>query len=178
MINLGKLVQHKSNDKVWRWVVVIGIMFSVIFFLLAATLGKTSHVPKNIQKIPPTKMSTWGTTSMKNDSIAYCSMQSFRSYPSVKTCIISKPFTWFAKHINCLQRYFRTDYNIVCVQGNVHRPLVSWSYNHGVKMIFFTRRIAHVLEWLYAWGKGSCEYQIKYVSRPRMLAEYQPNGKF
>ena len=148
----------------------IGIMFSVIFFFLVASFGKTSHVPKNIyKKYHPLKsgITTWGITSMKNSSNAHCSMQSVRSYLSLKTCIISKPFNWFAKHINCLvsiQKYFQTDYNIVCVQGNVHRPLVSSSYNHGVKVIFFTRRTG--------------EYQIKYVSRPRTLAEYQPNRKF
>ena len=103
---------------------------------------------KQIQKIPPTKMSTWGITSMKNDSNTHRFMQSARSYLSVKTCIISKPFNWFAKQINCLvsiQKYFRTDYNIVCVQGNAHRPLVSPSHNHVVKMIFL-RGVQ--LEWL------------------------------
>ena len=127
-------------------------------------------------------MSTWAITSMKNDSNAHCSMQSVRSYLSVKTCIISKTFNWFAKHINCvvsIQNYFQTDYNIVCIQGNVHRPLVSSSYNHGVKMIFFYQAYSPcALEWLDAWGKRSGEYQIKYLSRPRTLAEYQPNGKF
>ena len=122
---------------------------------------------KHIQKILAKKVSTWGITSMENGSNAHCSMQSVWSYLSLKTCIISKPFNWFAKHINCLvsvQKYFWTDYNIVCVQGNVHRPLVSSSYNHEVKMIVFTRRTG--------------EYQIKYVSRPSTLAEYQPNRKF
>ena len=148
--------------------VAVGIIFSVIFFLFAASFGKTSRVPENMyKKIPPTKVSTWGITSMKNGSNAHYSMQSVQSYLSLKTCIISKPFNWFAKHINCLvsiQKYFRTDYNIVCVQGNVHRALVSSSYNHGAKMILFTRRTG--------------EYQIKYASRPRTLAEYQLNGKF
>ena len=145
--------------------VAIGITFSVIFILLAASFGKTSRVPKNIyKKYQPQKSAleellVWKTVRMHT---ALCSQ-----YLSLKTCIISKPFNWFAKHVNCLvsvQKYFWTDYNIVCVQGNVHRPLVSSSYNHGVKMIVFTRRTG--------------EYQIKYVSRPSTLAEYQPNRKF
>ena len=85
---------------------------------------------------------------MKNDSNTHRFMQSAWSYLSVKTCIISKPFNSFAKQINCLvsiQKYFRTDYNIVCVQGNAHRPLVSPSYNHVVKMIFLP---GVQLEWL------------------------------
>ena len=125
------------------------------FFLLAASFRKISCFPKNIRitkKIPKSKMSTWGITSIKSDSNAHHFMQSVRSYLPVKTCIISKPFNWFAKQVNCLvsistviaEKYFRTDYNIECVQGNVHRPLVSSHYNHGVKMTFFTRRTVHV----------------------------------
>ena len=98
---------------------------------------------KHIQKIPPTKMSTWGITSMKNDSnktIVLCSLLGVTFQLKLAYLkLISKPFKWFTKQINCLvsiQKYFRTDYNIVCVQGNVHRPLVSSSYNHVVKMIF------------------------------------------
>ena len=96
---------------------------------------------KHIQKIPPTKISAWGITNMKNGSNAHCYMQPVRSYLSLKTWIISEPFNWFAKHINCLvsiQKYFQTDYNIVCVQGNVHLPLVSSSHNHRVKMSFLS----------------------------------------
>ena len=102
---------------------------------------------KHIQKIPPAKMKTWGSTSMINDSNAHCFMQSVASYLSVKACIISKPFNWFAKQINCLvsiKKYFQTDYNIVSVQGNVHRPLASSSCNHEVKMTISTTRTAHV----------------------------------
>ena len=144
------------------WYVFCYFLFISSFFQKNLTCSK-----KHIQKIPPNKVSTWGITISKNGSNAHCSMQSVRSYLSLKTYIISKPFNWFAKHINCLVyilKYFRTDYNIVCVQGNLDRPLVSSSYNHGVKIIFLTRRTG--------------EYQIKYVSRPRTLAEYQPNGKF
>ena len=78
-------------------------------------------------------MITLGITIIKNDSNAHCFMQSIRSYLSVKTSITSKTFNWFAKQVNCLvsiQKYFRADYNIACVQGNVHHPLVSSSYNH------------------------------------------------
>ena len=102
---------------------------------------------KHIQKIPPAKMKTWGSTSMINDSNAHCFMQSVASYLSVKACIISKPFNWFAKQINCLvsiKMYFQTDYNIVSVQGNVHRRLASSSCNHEVKMTISTTRTAHV----------------------------------
>ena len=102
---------------------------------------------KHIQKIPPAKMKTWGSTSMINDSNAHCFMQSVASYLSVKACIISKPFNWFAKQINCLvsiKKYFQTDYNIVSVQGNVHRRLASSSCNHEVKMTISTTRTAHV----------------------------------
>ena len=116
-------------------------------------------------------MSTRGITSIKNDSNTFfCS----RSYLSVKTCIISKPFNWFAKQINCLvsiQKYLRTDYNIVCVQGNVHRHLVSSSNNHGLKMIFFLPSVQTMCTWMVkCQGKRSGEYQIKYVSRSRTLA--------
>ena len=133
MINskyLGSLVMSGCD---WYYVFCY-FLFIGGFFWENLTCSK-----KHIQKILPTKISTWGITSMKNGSNVHCFMQSVRSYLSLKTCIISKPFNWFAKHINCLvsiQKYFRTDYNIVCVQGNVHRPLVSSSYNHGVKMIF------------------------------------------
>ena len=102
---------------------------------------------KHIQKIPPAKMKTWGSTSMINDSNAHCFMQSVASYLSVKACIISRPFNWFAKQINCLvsiKKYFQTDYNIVSVQGNVHRRLASSSCNHEVKMTISTTRTAHV----------------------------------
>ena len=102
---------------------------------------------KHIQKIPPAKMKTWGSTSMINDSNAHCFMQSVASYLSVKACIISKTFNWFAKQINCLvsiKKYFQTDYNIVSVQGNVHRRLASSSCNHEVKMTISTTRTAHV----------------------------------
>ena len=144
-INLGKLVQHKSNDKFkifgqfgdeWLRLVLCFLLFSFYWWLLWENFMCSK---KHIQKIPPTKISTWGITSMKNGSNVHCFMQSVRSYLSRKTCIISKPFNWFAKHINCLvsiQKYFQTDYNIVCVQGNVHLPLVSSSHNHRVKMSF------------------------------------------
>ena len=107
---------------------------------------------KYIQIIPPTKISTWGVTSIKNGSNAHCSMHPVQSYLSLKTCIISKPFNWFAKHINCLvsiQKYFRTDYNIVCVQGNVHHPLVSSSFNHGVKT--FLTCFDHWIKGRFLW---------------------------
>ena len=154
MINLGKLVQHKSNnkfkmfgqfgDELLMWLDVCFLLFSFYWRLLSVK----HHVSqKTYKKIPPTKMITLGITIIKNDSNAHCFMQYIRSYLSVKTFIISKPFNWFAKQVNCLvsiRKYFRTDYNIVCVQGNVHGPLVSSSYNHLVKMIFFTRCTAHV----------------------------------
>ena len=123
------------------------------FLLIGGFFQENLICPKkHIQKIPTTKMSTWGITSMKNDSNAHLFIQSVRSYLSVKTCIKSKPFNWFVKQINCLVsiwtvftgKYFRTDYNIVCVQGNLHSPLVSSSYNHGVKRIFLTIRTAHL----------------------------------
>ena len=157
MINLGKLVQHKSNDKSkifgqfgdeWcDWCYVF-----CYFLFISGFFRENLTCPKNHkQKRTPTKMSTWGITSMKNDSNAHRFMQSVRSYLSVKTCIISKLFTWFAKHINSLvsiSKYFRRDYNIVCLQGNIHRPLVSSSYNHGVKMIFFLPGVQPMCAWL------------------------------
>ena len=118
------------------------------FIFIGGFFGENITCPKKyIQKIPHAKIKTWGITSMRNDSNAHCFMQSVRSYPSVKTCIISKSFNWFAKQINCLvsiQKYFQTDYNIVSVQGNVHRSLASSSCNHEVKMTISTTRTAHV----------------------------------
>ena len=171
-INLGKLVQRKSNDKFkifgqfgdeWLRLVLCFLLFSFYWRLLS---GKSHVFQKNIyKKYHPLKsvleeLLVWKTVRMH--TVLWS-----QSYLSLKYCIISKPFNWFANHINCLvsiPKYFRSDYNIVCVQGIVHRPLVSSSYNHEVKVIFFTRRTG--------------EYQIKYVSRPRTLAEYQPNWKF
>ena len=152
MINLRKLVQQKSNDKfkifwaVWRWVVdEIGITF----------LGKLHVSQKYMQKIPSTKISTWGITSMENDSSAHRFLQSVWNYFSVKTRIISKPSKWFRKWIIWLvstwsvftERYFQTDYNIVWVQVDVHRPLVSqviimeWKK----KFIFFSMSVVKLL---------------------------------
>ena len=122
MINSKYLGSLATSGCDWYYVFCY-FLFIGCFFRENLTCSK-----KHIQIIPP--------TTMKNGSNAHCSIHSVQSYLSLKTWIISKPFNWFAKHINCLvsiQKYFRTDYNIVCVQGNVHRPLVSSSFNHGVK---------------------------------------------
>ena len=140
MISLKYLASFAMSGCDWYHV------FCYFLFIGGFSRENLTCPKKHIQKIPPTKMSAWGITSIKNDSNAHCSIESVRIYLSVKTCIISKTFNWFAKHINCvvsIQKYFQTDYNIVCVQGNVHRPLVSSSYNHVVNMIFFTRPTAH-----------------------------------
>ena len=140
MINLGKLVQHKSNNKFKmfgqfgdEWLMWLDLCF-LLFSFYWRLLSVKHHVSqKTYKKISPTKMFTFGLTFIKHDSNAHCFMQSIRSYLSVKTSITSKTFNWFAKQVNCLvsiQKYFRTDYNIAYVQGNVHHPLVSSSCNH------------------------------------------------
>ena len=60
------------------------------------------------------------------------------SYRNHSINLQSRSIAWFLyKSISELT-------NMVYVQGNVYRPLVSSSYNHRVKVIFFTRRTAHV----------------------------------
>ena len=65
------MINSKYIWAVWQWKVdAIGIMFSVIFLLLAASFGKASCVLKNIQIYHPIKKSTCGITSMKSNSSA------------------------------------------------------------------------------------------------------------
>ena len=85
MINLGKLLQHKSIDlgiqniwEVWRCLVYVIYMWLVLCYLLFLFIGgffrENLMLPKkhkNNKKIPKSKMSTWGITSVKNDSNAH-----------------------------------------------------------------------------------------------------------
>ena len=113
------------------------------------------NLQKYTQKIPFTKMSTWGITSMKNALSAHCFIVS-SEYLSVKTCIISKPFNWFAKLINWLvsiwsvftESYFRTDYKIVCAQGDGHNPLESQVIIMERKWFFYQAYIPWAIDWL------------------------------
>ena len=129
------------------WLVSFVLLFPFHWRLL---LGKLHVSQKYIQKIPSTKMRI---TCINNDSSGHRFLQSIWNYLSLKSCIISKPFNWFAKQINWLvpiwsafsERYFRTDYNIVCVQGEVHRPIGPQVIIMERKWFFFTWRKAHVL---------------------------------
>ena len=60
------------------------------------------------------------------------------SYRNYSINLQSRSIAWF------LYKSISEQTNMVRVQGNVYRPLVSSSYNHRVKVIFFTRRTAHV----------------------------------
>ena len=112
----------KFGDEWFMWLVLCFLFFFIGGFFRENLLLPKKH--KNNKKIPKSKMSAWGIPSIKNDSNAHRFMQSVRSYLLVKTWIISKTFNWFAKQVNCLvsistviaEKYFRTDYNIECVQ--------------------------------------------------------------
>ena len=138
------MINSKYFWAVWRWVLdEIGITF----------LGNLHVSQKYMQKIPSTKIRTWGITSMKNYSSAHQFLSSVWNYVLVKTRIISKPLKWFPKRINWLvsiwsdfnEKYFQTDYNILWVQVDVHCPLVSQVIILEWKcFVFFTRSTGNV----------------------------------